>query len=178
MVILAQIMDLTGLNLYDIIFRVILQMPECARDATWGCVSGVFAHDFTYGLFLPHIVLIIFIFGAAQFGAHKGMSTLLGMGIYVFIVYSGWYPLFASLTLFWLVISIVMSTFFFISGKIISPAKAETLGKLASTSKRKRMLKEEIRRIENQLRRHGIDAKERAALQTALHNAQSELSKT
>ena len=175
-VMLAQMAgSLSDVSLYDLIFKTVLQMPQCAGGATWGCVNGIFSHDFIFGLLLPHIVLIIFIFGAAEFGPHKGLSTLLGMGIYIFIVYSGWYALFASLTLFWLALSLILSTFFFISGRIISPAKAESLAMIARKGKQKRMLKEEIRRIENQLRRPNLSPDEKAKLQEALANAQKDL---
>lgn len=166
------------LNLYDLIFKTFLQLPDCMREGSWGCINGVFAHDFVYALLLPHIVLLIFIFGASRIGEHKGLATLLGIAIYIFIIYGGYYAIFASFTLFWLALSIFISAGLFIMGKIINPAKAQSIYGLIKNQRSKRVLREEIHRLENQLRQPGLGERERAAIQSELARLRVELSKS
>jgi hypothetical protein len=60
-----------------------------------------------------------------------GLESLLGIGTYIFIIQMGWYPIFASLTLWWLLITIGLGFYFFVVGKIIPPAKSSAYGQLA-----------------------------------------------
>ena len=47
---------------------------------------------------------------------------MLSTGIYVFIVYNGWYAMIASLSMFWLTITIFISLFYFILPIIVHPS--------------------------------------------------------
>jgi len=129
-IMLAQAMSIGGLNIYDIIFKTILQLPMCIGGSGWGCITGDISHDFIYGLFIPHVVLILFLFVATRGLGHKGLETLLGIGVYVFIIYSGFYPFFATLTLMWLVISLFIAGFYFFWGRVIHPTRSKELFKL------------------------------------------------
>ena len=85
---MAQVFNFAESNLYDLIFKNILQLPDCSGGANWGCVNGFFPHDFIYGLLIPHIILLIFLYIATKGIGHKGLESLLGIGAYIFIVYS------------------------------------------------------------------------------------------
>ena len=124
---------------------------------------------------MPHIVILLFLYGASKGFGHRGLSTLLGAGIYLFIIYSGWYPIFAQWTIFWLVIAISISFFFFIMGKIFPPAKAETLSRMFDRMKNKKYVKAEIRRIEEEMRNPQLSDRERAILQQRLSNLKTQL---
>lgn len=128
---LAQVGSLNGFNLYDLIFRTILQLPECTGDGTWGCINGVFAHDFIYGLFLPHIIILIFLYLGIKSVPHRGIGSLLGIGIYTFIIYSGWYAFFSSLTIFWIILTIFITGFYFFLGRIFHPARSDQIFNIA-----------------------------------------------
>ena len=130
-VMLAQAISLGDLNLYDLIFKTILQLPQCTSDGTWGCINGVFAHDFIYGLFLPHIVILIFLYLGVKSVPHRGIGSLLGIGIYTFIIYSGWYALLSSLTIFWIILTIFITGFYFFFGRIFHPSRSDQIFKLA-----------------------------------------------
>lgn len=173
MVLGAQIISA---DLYDFIFKTILQLPRCTGGGDWGCLTGDFSHDFIISLLLPHIIILIFIYGASQGLGHKGLSSLFGLGIYTFVIYSGWYPLFATFTLFWLVIAIVISFYFFIVGKIFPPAKTESIQKALKGMRNKRFLKQEIKRLESELRRTPANRpEERAKLQKRLSELREKL---
>lgn len=116
-----------AIDLYNLLFKVFLGMPDCGMGGGWGCITGEFTHDFIFSLFLPHVVLAVFLFIVFRNFGHAGLETLLGIGGYIFIVQMGWYPLFASLTLFWLLLVIVMGMYFFIVGKIFPPGKSGAL---------------------------------------------------
>ncbi|UCG95727.1 MAG: hypothetical protein JSV92_01615 [archaeon] len=156
---LAQTVSLTELNLYDLIFKTILKLPQCQGDATWGCINGVFAHDFIFAFFIPHLVLLIFLFIATKGIGHKGLEALLGIGVYIFIVYSGWYAFFASLTIIWMIVSLFIASFYFFWGRIVHPTRSRELFKMgyerAKKSKEKRLTEEalisDIKYLERQL---------------------------
>ncbi len=130
--------------LYDLIFKTIFKLPECTHGQEWGCINGVYSHDFIYGLFLPHIIIIIFIYLGTSSLKHKGIATLFGIGIYTFIVYSGWYSLFASLSMFWIVLTLFITGFYFFFGRIFHPSRSNMVFDLVykktreSVEKRKR----------------------------------------
>lgn len=128
------------LNLYDLIFKTILGLSECSggwwgAESFWsflspgkvGCITGDPSHDIIFSLFLPHVILIFFLYLAFRQLGHRGIESLLGVGAYIFIIQMGWYPAFADLTIFWLMIVLVTGIWWFIVGKIISPAKSSSL---------------------------------------------------
>ena len=163
--ILAQAIDLTSLNLYDLIFKTILQLPTCTGGGEWGCINGVFAHDFIYGLFLPHIIILIFLYLGIKNMPHRGIGSLLGIGIYTFIVYSGWYSLFASFTIFWIMLTIFITGFYFFFGRIFHPARSDQIFnmtyKKVKESTEKRKLEEALRSDIAYLRKQLNEARRR-----------------
>lgn len=139
------------INLYDLIFKMFLGLSKCGPGGGWGCITGEFTHDFVFSLFLPHIVLATFLFLLFRNLGHKGLETLLGIGGYIFIVQMGFYPLFASLTLWWMLITIGLGAYFFIVAKIFPPAKSGSLfrggkavGKWISKERRRGMSEEKL----------------------------------
>ncbi len=119
------------LDLYTLIFEKILQLKQCMGTAGWGCWVGPenFAHDFIYALFLPHVVLLVFIYliGTTTFifRAHRGLGALFGIAAYIFIIYSGWYAILASWLVFWLALTIFISLGYFFLSKIIHPSEGK-----------------------------------------------------
>lgn len=169
-------------NLYDLIFKTILKLPMCSGPAGgfwsgWGCIMGPqnFSHDFIIALLIPHIIILIFIFLAARGLEHGGLSTLFGLSIYIFIVYSGWYPIFAQLTLLWLVATIFISTYFFIVGKFFPPSKIQESATLLRGVKNKRIIEQQIRSIENELQNRALTPNQRQALQQQLQTLRQKL---
>lgn len=149
-----------AIDLFNLLFEAFLGMPDCGMGGGWGCITCEFTHDFVFSLLLPHIILATFFFVLFKDLGHKGLESLLGIGSYIFIVQMGWYPLFASLTLWWLLITIGLGIYFFVVGKIIPPAKSSAYGKAGeklgqwfkkkqlenkSDEEIKRMLKEEMK---------------------------------
>lgn len=137
--------SIVSFDLYDLVFKTILQLQRCTGPTEgfwsgWGCLTGEFSHDFIISFLLPHIIILIFLFLSVKSLSrhHQGLSTLLSMAIYIFIVYSGWYPLFAKLTLLWLVMSIIFSTYMFVVGKLIPPTKTEQLAKVLDKKKKEK----------------------------------------
>lgn len=118
--------QITQSFLYELIFKTILQVPQCGPGGGWGCLTGNFSHDFIYALLLPHIVLLVFLYIVSRteliFQKHTGLGTLFGLGVYIFIVYSGWYAFLASWLVIWLALTIVLAFGYFFLGKIISPS--------------------------------------------------------
>lgn len=112
------------LDLYSLIFKEILKLQHCSGPGGWGCLTGEFTHDFLFNLFLPHIILVLFLYIAfKEVGGHRGLGTLLGIGGYIFIIRMEWYPAFASLSLLWLAVAIIFGFYHFIIGKFIPPGK-------------------------------------------------------
>lgn len=161
-------------GLYDLIFVEILGLDYCSavkgweilEDVHFGCVTGEPSHDLIFALFLPHVIIAIFLFlfsGWANLRQqHKGLSTLLGVAAYVFIIYVGWYGTIATFALLWLGLGIVFSFFNFLWSRIIHPTKAgdlikaakglgESLGSGAGKAKKLRILKNRKNRLEQKL---------------------------
>lgn len=116
---------LTEIDLHTLIFKQLLGLQRCMGPEGWGCITGEFTHDFVFSLFLPHIILAVFLFLAFKNLKHKGLEALVGIGAYIFILQMGWYPMFASLTLVWLAGAILLGFFYFVVGKFISPGKGK-----------------------------------------------------
>ena len=80
-------------------------------------------------LFFPHIVIIIWLYivanGPVIKTLHPGLGVLLSLAIYVFIVFNGWYPLIANLSIFWLTLTIIFSLFYFLIPKFAHPSSTE-----------------------------------------------------
>ena len=169
-------------DLYDFIFKELLKLSRCTGSlegfwSGWGCITGEFSHDFIISLLLPHIIILIFIFGTSRglSSEHRGLGTLLGLAIYIFIVYSGWYAIFAKFTLLWLVLTIFFSFYVFVVGKAFPPSKALQLSNMFAGKKSERALKARIRSIEEELRTRHLSPQERQQLQQQLHALKNQL---
>lgn len=153
-------------SLYDFLFKQILGLSRCTGIGKYqfGCVTGEFAHDFIFGLFLPHIIILIFLFLFSNWAHlrqnHAGLSTLLGIAAYVFIIYMGWYPIIAVWSIYWLALGIVFSFFNFLWSRVIHPTKQAQLmdaaknlgGKLGESSAKNKKIRL-LRRREQRLQR-------------------------
>lgn len=99
--------------------------------------SGNFQADFLNLLFFPHVVLVLFLFMLADVTTmrhkHAGISALLSLAVYIFIVYYGFYAVIASLSVLWLAATILITFGYFFLGKLIHPIKS-TAGYLAAKS--------------------------------------------
>ncbi len=121
--------------LYDLVFRAILKVPECGPDGGWGCLTGEPTHDLIFAFFLPHIVLFIFLFvimGAATPGSNgkKGIQVLFSIGVYIFLIYTGYYGLLASWLVIWMALTVFIGLAYFFMAKILpSPDKTAKIGK-------------------------------------------------
>lgn len=133
----AQMVDLAGINFYDLIFKQVLQIQRCTGGGKYGCLTGSIPHDLLYALILPHIVFIVLLFLIARspfFGGHKGIGNLVAMGIYIFVVVEGWYGAFlAPLFIFWLILTIFTTLGYFFLTRITwrRPSERFSLGKAA-----------------------------------------------
>ncbi len=136
------------MDLYQLIFRVILGVAECSRGSDWGCLTGDPTHDFIYAFLLPHIVLFIFLFIFAQpiHKLHNGLGVLFGVGAYIFIIYEGWYgAILAPLLIWWFVLSIIMGLgYFFITKFMGAGEQRGNVGKWAGEKIKKGMKKEKV----------------------------------
>lgn len=165
-------------SLYDFLFKQILGLSKCSGMGKYqfGCITGEFTHDFIFALFLPHIVILIFLFLFSDWGNlrrhHAGLSTLLGIGAYIFIIYIGWYPIIALWSIYWLGLGIALSFFSFLWTRIIHPTKTtelmkaakgigDSIGKSAAESKKLRLLLKRKRRLER-LKKQSKHPRERA----------------
>jgi len=106
-----------------------------------------------YLLFIPHIILFLFLFGfALAITSHRGLQYLVGLGSYVYIVYSGLYgkTLVGIFLPFWQLL-IFLGLFFFIGSRIVHPSRVREIFELGkgvaskATEKRK-----QIKKLENQ----------------------------
>ncbi len=119
--------DLSNIDLMQIIFEQILKVQP----------TGNFQADFLNLIFFPHIVIAIWLFLISKapifYKGHKGLGILLSVGIYVFIIYYGWYSVIASLSVFWLGATIFISFFYFIFPKIVHPSVTSSRMKLGES---------------------------------------------
>ncbi len=111
-----QFTSLASIDIQRIIFEQILKVQP----------TGNFQADFLNLIFFPHIVIVIWLFFIAKSGTflnlHRGIGFLLSTAIYVFIIYNGWYAAIASLSVFWLTLTIFISIFYFIFPVIVHPS--------------------------------------------------------
>lgn len=153
-------------SLYDILFKQILGLSQCTGMGKYqfGCLTGDIAHDFLFGLFLPHIVILIFLYLFSDWAHlrtrhHAGLGTLLGIGAYIFIIYIGWYSIIALWGMWWLAVGIVLGFFNFLWTRVIHPTKTgevmkgaknlgEKIGESMGASKKLRILKNRKTRLQ------------------------------
>ncbi len=122
--------------LYEIFFRTILQVPDCVRDEAWGCLRGEIGHDLIFSFFLPHVILFIFIYILMDKGLpgvaseHGGIKMLFGLGVYIFVIYAGFYGILAAFLVHWLFFTVVIGMIYFFAAKFLpSPSTAAGIGK-------------------------------------------------
>ncbi|QQG39311.1 MAG: hypothetical protein HYS81_02895 [Candidatus Aenigmatarchaeota archaeon] len=117
----------TGSNdIADILLRQVLKVPDCVGTNTYGCITGVPQHDLLFAFFVPHIVLLIYIYiisrGMHTFQENKALGTLFGLAVYIMLVYSGWYGILASWLIVWLWATIAFGLGYFFLTRIWHPA--------------------------------------------------------
>ena len=130
-----------------------------------------------YLIFIPHIILFIFIFSFMTVlgGVHRGLRYLVGIGAYAFIIIGGWYgdPL-TGLFIIWWQVLLVLAIIFFIGSKFIHPTRVTEIfgigkkitGKLTEKSKLSKKLEKQIRSINRQI--EAVEAKYRGKPMPAL----------
>ncbi len=83
-----------------------------------------------YLLFIPHIILFLFIFGFMKGVApgSRGLQYLVGLGAYVYTVYSGLYgkTLVGLFLGFWELL-LFLGIFFFLASRIVHPARVREI---------------------------------------------------
>ncbi|MFQ6021040.1 MAG: hypothetical protein ACE5J4_03460 [Candidatus Aenigmatarchaeota archaeon] len=158
-----------AIDIYDLVFEILQVTP-----------TGDFQHDFIYLLFIPHIVILIWLFliarGPAFAARNPGIGTLLAIGIYVFIVYMGWYSIIANLAIIWLIITIIVSFGYFMLPKFIHPGATRErfrLGKrifgkatnIMDINEEIKHVKAELEHVKIQLKDPTLSSREKAVLQ-------------
>ncbi len=126
--------ELTEEFFYELVFEMIFRVPECPVGEGWGCLTGDLSHDLIFSLFLPHIILLIFLFMITRKlpgdGNHGGLQILFGIGAYVFIVYTGIYGILTYWLVVWMAITLFVGFLSFFTDKIFgSPSQRKLLGK-------------------------------------------------
>lgn len=114
-----------GGEVYDTLFRDILKVPDCFGNNTYGCLTGDLQNDLIFALIVPHVVLLIYLYGISRFPLitrmHKGLGTLFGATVYLILVYTGWYGILANLLVWWIALTIGISLFLFMFGRLVHP---------------------------------------------------------
>lgn len=120
----------TGLpqsDLAELVLKTILKVPECTGTNQYGCVTGILQHDLLFALFVPHVILLLYLYlisrGTYIFRDNKALGTLFGLAVYITLVYTGWYGILASWLIWWLAITVVFSFGYFFLTKIFAPAE-------------------------------------------------------
>lgn len=132
---------MAALQLYDLIFEQILNVSRCTGGSGWGCLTGDITHDVIFAFFLPHIVLLIFLFMLREyppFDGHKGLGNLFAVGAYVLIIYQGWYgAILAPFMVLWMFLIIVMALGYFFLPMVGSAEQRKKVGKKAGKTMEK-----------------------------------------
>jgi hypothetical protein len=98
-------------NIWELLIEDILQVSS-------RLVTGNFADDFIFIIFLPSIFLIAFIYFVSHvvLKGHRGISILLGIGMYVYIIFAGWYSVMVSIARFYFPFIIIFGVIAFLFG--------------------------------------------------------------
>lgn len=185
------------MNLYELVFRAIFRLPECASEIEFGfwsilnpfieapaCITGNPPQDFFYAFFLPHIILFMFMlaFMSAYGGQHKGLKTLLGVGVYVLIIHQGWYAFMTRIIGLWLGLAIIFAIWNFIKRPLIGSAEGRSkLGKKIGTkikdswskSKKLRYIDDQMRELQKR-KRKVTSSREKQAIEEKLVELEDE----
>jgi len=154
------------LDIFQLVFQDILKISSTIlyRYAT-------FQDQIFYLIFLPHVVLFLFLFGFGRILApetgSKGLRYLVMATAYIFIVYQGWYgqiliPLFQT----WFTIMLGFSLAIFLISRIIHPYTAKEISKHVGGA------------VGKEVGKHLGKGKELQALQDELDGTIKQMSKT
>jgi len=122
-------------SLFDLIFTTILRInPQFVAQYT------TLQDQILYLLFIPHVILLLFIYFLAVgvvgrvVGQHRGMQYLVSLAVYAYVILSGLYgntlvPLFVN----WFIIAIGIGLIVFLISIVIHPARGRQLLGFAST---------------------------------------------
>lgn len=123
-------MVLTGIE--KIIFVEILKISSSVlNNPQW---AATMQDRLLYLIFIPHVLLVIFIWIFADNvsriggGTHVGIRTLVSIATYVFIVFAGWYgslivPIFVGLWQLILAVALIS----FVLSRFLHPARAKEM---------------------------------------------------
>ncbi|MBI4017877.1 MAG: hypothetical protein HY366_02950 [Candidatus Aenigmarchaeota archaeon] len=185
-----------GFDIADILFKAVLKVPDCTASSRYGCITGNPSHDLIFAFFVPHVVLLLYLFIISRsmhiFQINKALGTLFGLASYITIVYTGWYGRLAALLFWWLGLTIFLTLLYFFLTKIFHPSESEARFKIGEAvgekisegrekskrksdlQKRKRELEREIPSLETRIRAETNPAI-RATLMTELNAVKAEL---
>lgn len=183
----------TSVNLFNLIFTEILKIsPSLLYKYTT-------IQDQVLNLILvPHVILFLFIYSFSVgivgriTGGHKGFSTLLGVVIYIYVIWTGWYGTFLiPLLNAWFIIALIFGLILFFITVIIHPARGPALvrlgaeagkmlgGRMFENEKKIKKLTDELERLDRIIRENEHAARQGnpGAIQD-LNNARYEYNKT
>ncbi len=141
-----------------------------------------------YLLFIPHIVLLMFIAAFSKsvvsrmLGAHTGFKYLVSIAIYIFFILSGWYGRLTGILVNWLLVSLLIAFVIFMMSILWHPSATGMGLKLAGEvggligkatvgkSKAIKTLKKELEIVDASIERH-----ERAHVTTPEARAYNEM---
>lgn len=106
------------MELLEILTQVLCPTSEAASqcqnfisnhsDAAYGVIGQLF-----YFLLFPTIFILLFVWMAVErMNVDKKISTLASVGVLIFVVMSGWYPLFLILSEVWFIVLILGGLFY------------------------------------------------------------------
>ena len=149
------------INLFQIIFEEYLKISSdlISRYPT-------IQDQLLYLILIPHVVLLLFLFGFGQtfIHEHKGLRFLTTITAYIFILWAGWYGTFlVPLTIGWFYILLGIGFVFFFVGRVIHPSRASELfalskavgEKITEKSKKANVYEDEIDSLTAQINSFG-----------------------
>lgn len=175
------------INLFQIIFEEYLKISSDLISK-----YPTIQDQLLYLILIPHVVLLLFLFGFGQtfIHEHKGLRLLTTITAYVFFIWAGWYgTILVPLAIGWFYILLGIGLVFFFVGRVIHPSRASELfalskavgEKLTEKSKKAKVYQDEIDSLNAQISSFGhgphqphqqeyIDylTAQRAAIQTKL----------
>ena len=151
---------MASIDLFQVIFEQILKIdPNIISNYT------TLQDQFLYLILIPHVVLLLFIYAFSRgfvnrfiTGGHIAFSYLLGIVVYIYIVWSGFYGGFlVSFLATWLYIAVGIALFVFLISIFWHPAAGKVggalIGKIFSTVAEKTVGKEKERdKLEREIR--------------------------
>ncbi len=150
-------------TVFDLIFRTILQIDPSTISRYTSLQDQIL-----YLLFIPHIIIFIFLFwfAFAVMPAHRGLRYLVSIGAYIFLILGGWYGKFlVSIFIVWWQILLVVALIFFIGSRFIRPSAIKEIfemgkglgKKVTEKGKKGDQLEKEIRSLTRQIETLEID---------------------